>query len=122
MNYGANIYQKNARATQSPRELESDLLIKAAAQLERAKDNPGEKNVDYDNALNYNRKLWAILAGSAVEEDNPLPQEIKDNIASLAAYIFQRTIKALASPSPQQIDILIRINREIASGLRGNVQ
>lgn len=71
-------------------------------------------------ALTYNRRIWTILSTSATEPTNPLPDGIKVAIASLAGFIFQRTISVMAEPAPEKLAALIRINRDIAAGLRGS--
>ena len=73
---------------------------------------------DLPDALTYNRKIWTVLATSATEPDNPLPPAVKTNIAQLAAVIFARTMAALAEPEPGKLALLVRINRDIAAGLR----
>jgi flagellar protein FlaF len=75
---------------------------------------------ELEPALTFNRRIWTILATSATADDNPLPEPIKVAIANLAAYVFQRTLNALAEPAPEKLGILVRINREIAAGLRAS--
>ena len=116
----ASAYAKTARATQSPRELEASLLLKAAQQLQSAGDNWQPDGPELGVALTYNRKIWTVLATSATEPENPLPGAIKTNIAQLAAVIFQRTLAVMAEPAPEKLALLVRINREVASGLRGH--
>ena len=70
-------------------------------------------------ALEKNRKLWAILASAMKEDDCPQPLEIKRSILNLAMFVFQRTVETLAAPAPQKLDILININLNIAKGLSG---
>lgn len=114
----ASAYAKTARTTQSPRELEAAILLKAARQLQAAGDDWQPQGPELGAALAYNRKIWTILATSATEPDNPLPAQIKTNIAQLAAVIFQRTLAILMEPAPEKLALLVRINREVASGLR----
>ncbi|WP_375459171.1 flagellar biosynthesis regulator FlaF [uncultured Enterovirga sp.] len=114
----ASAYAKTARTTQSPRDLEASILLKAAQQLQSACDNWQPDGTELGTALTYNRKIWTILATSATEPDNPLPAQIKANIAQLAAVIFQRTLAILMEPAPEKLALLVRINREVASGLR----
>ncbi len=118
MQHGANVYAKNAQATQTPRELEAGLLTKAAMRLQNVMDDWAIRQPELEEALTYNRKLWTILATSATEADNPLPREIKQNIANLALFIFNRTVDLMVDPRPEKIDALININRQIAAGLR----
>lgn len=114
----ANAYARTAQATQSPRELEASLLSKAAYRLQTVADNWPSTISDLGPALTYNRKLWTILSTSATDTDNPLPDPIKQNIAQLAVVIFQRTLAVTLEPAPEKLALLVRINRDIAAGLR----
>lgn len=114
----ASAYAKTARTTQSPRELEAHLLIKAAHRLQLISDDWTAGAADLPAALTYNRKIWTVISTSATEPDNPLPPALKQNIAQLAAAIFQRTMAVLADPEPGKLAMLVRINRDIAAGLR----
>ena len=117
-------YEKNAKITQSPRALEASLLLKAASQLqyivENWRENWGKENNEFLTALYYNRRLWSVLLSSVAEHDNPLPQEIKNNVASLGAFVLRHTISVQAHPAPEKLDVLVNINRELAAGLNAN--
>jgi flagellar biosynthesis activator protein FlaF len=119
MHYGANAYSKVAQATQSPRELEATILMKAATRLEGIRQDWAARAKDLDEALTYNRKLWTILVSSVTRPENPLPPTIKQNIANLGLFIFNHTLKLSSDPNPERLGILVTINREIAAGLRG---
>lgn len=114
----ANAYARTARTTQSPRELEASLLLKAAQRLQMVGENWAPDAPELGQALTYNRKIWTVFAASATSPDNPLPEALKQNVAQLAAVIFQRTIAILAEPAPEKLALLVRINRDVASGLR----
>jgi flagellar protein FlaF len=95
------------------------LLLKAAMKLQSVRDRWPESEKDLDEALTYNRKLWTILITAVTREENPLPREIKQNIANLGMFIFNHTMSLLFEPQPQRLGVLVNINREIAAGLRG---
>ena len=119
MQEAINAYAETGKATSSPRELEASLLLKSAAELQRMKEDWDASRKDLDTALLYNRRLWTIFVASMAEEDNPLPLAIRNNIASLGAFIFHHTIDLQTDPSPEKLTSLITINREIAAGLQG---
>ena len=119
MHYAANAYSKVAQATQSPRELEAHVLMKAAMKLQAIRDDWDARAKDLDEALTFNRKLWTILVSSVTRPENPLPPAIKQNIANLGLFIFNHTLKLASDPNPERLGILVTINREIAAGLRG---
>lgn len=118
MQNAASTYAKNAQAAQGPRELEASILMKAAARLQAIKDDWSTADKDLDDALMYNRKLWTLLVTSVTEPDHPLPAEIRSNIANLGIFIFKRTLELGSERSPEKLNVLININREIAAGLR----
>lgn len=119
-NQGAQAYLRTQQTTASPRELEASLLIKAAARLQSIRDDWGMAREQLDDAVTYNRKLWTILATSATRGDNPLPQDVKNNVANLAAFIFSHSMRILSDPTPEKLSTLISINANIAAGLRGS--
>jgi len=122
MQNGFNAYAAAAKTAQtvvSPRELEASLLVKAATRLQIVADDWDARIGELDDALNYNRRLWTLLVSAMIAEDNPLPVEIKQNILSLANFIFNHTFRVSADPQARSLGILININRDIAAGLRG---
>ena len=120
---GASAYQQTAKVVESSRERESALLMKAAAGLQRVKDewDVGTRQ-DLKTALTFNRKLWTIFMAAVTKEDSPLPEDVRENIANLGMFIMNQTRDILLEPSPQpqKLDILVRLNRQIAAGLRGS--
>jgi flagellar biosynthesis activator protein FlaF len=117
----ANAYARTAQSAQSPRELESSILLKAGMKLQSVKDRWPESEPQLDEALTYNRRLWTILVSSVASETNPLPREIKQNIINLGMFIFNHTISTQIEPDPKRLTVLVNINREIAAGLRGRM-
>jgi len=116
--HGALAYQQTAKATESPREREAALLIKAAARLQAIRDT---WPTDFDQlppALTFNRKLWTIFMSSANGADNPLPAQTRQNIVNLGLFVLNQTREMLIEPAPQMLDGMININRQIAAGLR----
>ena len=73
MHYAASAYSKVAQATQSPRELEALILMKAATRLQAIRDDWDSRSCELDDALTYNRKLWTVLVSSVTRPENPLP-------------------------------------------------
>ena len=118
MQQAASAYSKVAQATQSPRELEAAILMKAATRLQAIRDDWAGKRPELFEALTYNRKLWTILVSSATDEGSLLPGPVKQNVANLGIFVFNHTLEAMAAPAPERLGILITINRELAAGLR----
>jgi flagellar protein FlaF len=120
MHSAAQAYDKNTKATLSPRDLEAHLLMKAAAKLQAVKDDWSHAGEELTMALLYNRKLWTVFTSSMMEEEaRSLPATIRENIANLGIFIFNRTLDIEAAPAPEKLTALIDINRNVAAGLRG---
>lgn len=98
-------------------ELESRALIKAASSLNQIKENWEQKSGDLNDALDKNKRLWTIIAGAMSDNSSPQPPELRQNLLSLAVFVFKRTLEIIADPKPESLDILININMNIARGL-----
>jgi flagellar protein FlaF len=120
MQTATQAYQAIAKQTSSPRALEADLLLKAASRLKAVQDGWDKTRPDLTNALLYNRKLWSIFLTSATDADNPLPTDVRQNVANLGVFIMNETLACMANPTPDRLATLININRELAAGLRGS--
>ena len=118
----SNAYgQSMSHAPTDQRSLEAQLLLKAAQKLEQLqislKNNISPTPEQVDEILDYNRKLWTVFASETANDENPLPQDIKNNIASLAVFIFKRTVAIQSETIAEKFTVLIEINRQIAAGL-----
>jgi flagellar biosynthesis activator protein FlaF len=96
--------------------------MKAAIRLQMIRDDWNGRRAELDEALTFNRKLWTILVTSATDAENPLPQGVKNNIANLALFVFNRTLTIASEPAADKLAVLVNINREVAAGLRGQAQ
>ncbi len=120
MHSAANTYAKNAQQTGNPRELEAQLLMRAAAKLQAVHDGSLVKSEEVVSAIRYNRRLWTLFGGSVGRPENPLPVEVKRNLANLANFVVSHSMKLETSTESNagRVGVLININREIAAGLR----
>lgn len=112
-------YESGAKSAPSGRELEAAALYKAARQLEACRrdwDAPEHTQL-LDNALRYNQRLWTFFQGEIAAEDCALPTELRRNLLLLSAFIDRRTFEVIAAPSPEALQALIEINRQVAAGL-----
>ncbi len=117
MSNPAQAYGNMAKLGNDPRELEANLLLRAASQLQKLRDNWEPRSKDILPALHFNRQLWSIFATSVTGGDSELPVEIRQNLANLALFVFKQTLEVQTSSDPQKLDSLININRQIAAGL-----
>lgn len=124
MSNATKTYAKNAQQTGSPRELEAQLLMRAAAKLQAVRDGSLVKSEEVVSALRYNRRLWILFGGSIGRPENPLPDTVKQNLANLANFIVKHSLSLETSTegTADRVGVLININREIAAGLRTQAQ
>ena len=108
-------------ASTDPRMLENKVLLKAAAKMEdlvkRLKAGEKPRVAEIGEIMEFNQKLWILFTDDACNDAHPLPQDLKNNIANLALFVFKRTRDVLIDPTPANIQVLIDINRNIAAGL-----
>ena len=105
----------------SPREMEALAFTKAVHILIRAKENVREYT-SHASALRFNQMLWTLIQANVVEESCHIPAGLKANILTLSIFVDRQTIKAFASPKAENLDILISINKNIASGLLSSAE
>jgi flagellar protein FlaF len=113
-------YAKTAQKTASPRELESQLLLRCASKLQALCDGRVTDDAGIAEALRYTRRLWSVLLSSITRPDNPLPNEIKQNLANLGGFIIKSTLSAEVIFTVEKVQPLVHLNLEVAAGLRGS--
>ena len=113
-------YQAVERKTISGPETEARVLTEAALKLQDCQKNWGSENNEskLSEALRYNQKVWSIFQAELTKEDNPLPDQLKKDLMRLSVFVDRRIFETMASPSPEKLNAVININRNIAAGLR----
>lgn len=124
-NKAINAYQTVEQTTLTGRDAEARVLTKAAQKLKACQkkwDDPDRKET-LREALEFNQRVWSIFQAELANPENPLPALIRRDILLLSAYIDKRIFEVLGTshPEPGQLDIIIRINENIAAGLREKV-
>src|SRR5438105_1072628 len=119
MSYAANAYARAARTTASPREIEAQALLKAASKLQEVVDRWDSPAANINDALLFNRKLWTIFLTDAVDDQNPVGVEVRQNIVNIGTFVMNRTVELQLNPEREKIKPLIDINRNLAAGLCG---
>jgi flagellar protein FlaF len=119
MQSAAQMYKNVARQTSSPRELEANLLLQAAARLQSVHDTWDKNKAQLDEALLFNRKLWSVFLSEMTDKKNPMPKAVRQNVANIGLFVMNHTVAILNDPRPERLGSLININREIAAGLLG---
>jgi flagellar protein FlaF len=119
MRSATQTYKNVARKTGNPRELEAGLLLQAAAQLQTVHDCWDQSRGLLGEALLFNRKLWSVFLSEMTDAANPMPRNVRQNVANLGLFVMNHTVAAMKDPRPERLNSLININREIAAGLLG---
>lgn len=119
MTQAAQAYGAVARKVATPRETEADKLLFAAQQLATIRDAWDARMMELPAALLNNRKLWSVLLADVTSADNPLPRELRQNVANIGIFVMKQTLSVMDEPHPEKLGALININRELAAGLLG---
>ncbi|MGB0683106.1 MAG: flagellar biosynthesis regulator FlaF [Magnetovibrionaceae bacterium] len=93
-------------------------MMQAAIRLREAKES-GDPDM-IQAAVRINWQLWTIIQADLLEPDCPLPTDLRSNALSLATFIDKHSMQTLTNPVPERLEVLININRELASGLYQN--
>jgi flagellar biosynthesis activator protein FlaF len=112
-------YNKTAIETATPRQLEAQLLLKAAGHLQRVLDHWTDKPPGLSEAVLYNRRLWIIFIDAVIRDENKLPIPVRQNLLNLGVFVMAETYSLMTNPKPEHMANLISINRRIAAGLEG---
>lgn len=117
-------YKSVQLETQNGRELESSLLSKAALLLKVCQDHWDQEGHPerLDDALRFNQRLWTFFQSELLEETNPLPAQLRQDLLSLSAFVDKRTFEVMAYPAKEKLTVLININKQIAEGLSSSSQ
>lgn len=112
--HAANIPQEG-----NPRETEAWALTEAARRMASASRGEFEAMRD---ALRLNWKLWTIFQADLIGKvEAGEAGETVVNMLSLCQFVDFHTVGALTEPSASKLEVLININRNIASGLRDSL-
>ena len=113
MSLGA--YQKVQRTTESPRDAEYRLFGTVTSALIEAKglDKLDKKLIE---ALDWNRRMWSVLAGDCAGEGNGLPEALRAQIISISLWVSKYSSEVMRGKG--DIEDLIDINKTIMEGLK----
>jgi flagellar protein FlaF len=115
-------YRNMQKTTLSGRDLEAEILSKAALKLKYCQNNwddPGREET-LDEALKFNQKIWTLFQSELAKPENPLPKKLKEDLLSLSIFIDKRIFEIMSFPEPEKLNAIININLNIAAGLKGS--
>ena len=113
-------FQEAPAANADPRLIEGWALSETALRMASVCQEPVDE-VALVHAVRLNWRLWTIFQASLFDPDCPLPTDLRDNILALANFIDKQSAGIVADPDPGMVDVLIRINQELAGGLTAGV-
>lgn len=115
-----NPYEQTQKATVPGRDVEVNVLEKAAVMLKRCQENWTDNafNRALDDALRYNQKIWDVFQNDWRSPDCQLERPLRENLLSLGVYVRKATLDIIAYPEKEKLDSLININENLASGLK----
>ena len=119
LHQAVNAYKKALTETATPRQLEAQLLLRAAAVLQKVLDSWTDNPPGLNEAVLYNRRLWIVFIDAVIRDDNKLPIPVRQNILNIAGFVIAEIFSLMTRPKPEHLANIIRINRRIAAGLRG---
>jgi flagellar biosynthesis activator protein FlaF len=109
-------YRNTQRIVEDPRETEYRLFAQVTGAL-LAAQREGQTSGALAEVVDWNRKVWRMLAVDCLDERNRLPQELRANIVSISLFVTRYSKDIMRKGSP--LDPLIAINRNIMQGLQG---
>ena len=119
----AGNYAAQGTKEEDTRATEAKALLKAARMLQDLQTSWVDRTPKkIEDTLRYNRQIWVLFYDNAVTQNDaagapPRAKGLATNVVNLANFIFKRSMEIMAAPEPEKLNILISINREIASGL-----
>ena len=106
---------RTAPVAGTSRQIQAWALTEAALRIKAARD--GGDTASLLAAIRLNWRLWTLFQAELLGPDCTVPEPVRSNLVSLAAFIDRQTVELLASPKPEAAEILISINRDLAMGL-----
>jgi flagellar protein FlaF len=98
----------------SSRAIEAQLFARTTSRLQRAAETEADFGI-LVKAIHENREMWITLAVDLANEDNQLPENLRAQLFSLAAFTASHSQKALKREA--SVDILVEINMAVLRGL-----
>ena len=117
----ARTYEHRRAKGGNPRETEGRALLESARRMAEAQNKPEDK-LGLSKVARLNWRLWTILQAELCAPECALPADIRTNMLNLSNFIDKSMVGILANPQADKLDILININRQIASGLLAAVE
>ncbi|MEM6488953.1 MAG: flagellar biosynthesis regulator FlaF [Pseudomonadota bacterium] len=115
----AHAYAAAHTALATPRAIEHRLFGEITGRLAAGAEAEGERGfAALADALHQNQRLWMALALDLAQDGNGLPETLRAQLLSLAAFVHNHTRRVLAREAT--VEPLVAINTSVMRGLRGD--
>jgi flagellar protein FlaF len=108
-------YQQAAARAESPRDIEYRLFGQVTRALMTAAETEALEIGARMDALDWNRRLWSVLAADCASDGNQLPAPLRANIISLSMWVNRHTSAIMRNEA--EFGPLIDVNKMIMQGL-----
>lgn len=112
-------YARVHAPTRQPRDLEYDLLARAAQRLQATQRDRARNPAAFIAAVDENERLWVALASDVAIPDNGLPAELRARLFYLYEFVNHHSNGLRAGKG--SVEVLVDINTAVMRGLRGQV-
>lgn len=110
-------YQQAATRAENPRDMEYRLFAQVTRALMEAAALDRTEIAKRVDALDWNRRMWAVLGADCADSGNQLPPQLRASFISLSIWVNKHT--SLVIRNKEEIEPLIEVNRMIMQGLAG---
>jgi flagellar protein FlaF len=108
-------YQQAVGRAVSPRDIEYRLFGQVTRALMTASETEMDEIGARMDALDWNRRLWSVLAADCASNSNQLPVPLRANIISLSLWVNRHTSAIMRNEA--EFGPLIDINKMMMQGL-----
>jgi len=110
-------YKTAATRTENPREMEYRLFGQVTRALMHASTVPSSDLATRIDALDWNRRLWSVLATDCANPDNAMDKSLRAQIISISLFVSRHSSAVMRGDD--DFEALIDINKMIMQGLAG---
>ena len=110
-------YAQASTRTETPREMEYRLFGQVTRALMHAATVDMSDVKTRIDALDWNRRLWSVLATDCSDSDNQLNNPLKAQIISISLFVSRHSSAIMRGED--DFEALIDINRMVMQGLAG---
>lgn len=108
-------YQRTAQASESARQTEYRLFAEVTRALMKAAEADPSDLQERIRALDWNRRMWGVLASDCARPENRLPEPLRARIISLSLWVSRHSSAVMRRE--ETFDQLIEVNRIVMQGL-----